>query len=50
MSFPNLGPKTLKLGFICFTKISEASSKSSISLTLTSCFGSQMAFERQNNE
>ena len=38
ISFPNLGPKTLKLGLICFTKIPEASSNSSISLTLTSDF------------
>ena len=37
MSFPKRGPKTLKLGLICLTKISDASSKSSISLTLTSC-------------
>ena len=38
ISLPNFGPKVLKFGLICFTKISEASSSNSISLMLTSCF------------
>ena len=37
ISFPNFGPKVLKFGLICFTKISEASSNKTISLIFTSC-------------
>ena len=36
ISFPNLGPRVLKLGFICFFSMPESSLKNLIVLTFNS--------------